>query len=109
MSTNKTRGVAMALAAAVALSAVTFTPAEARVRRNDAAALAAFAGIVGTIAVLASRSRNRDHYYYGQPAYYYGQPAYAAPVYPAPGYGGPVHVAPRPGYGWHRYHRHRYR
>lgn len=56
-------------------------------RGGDAAALAAFGMIAGTIAGIAAAERRRDYYernsyygYYGAPAYGYGQ-AYGAPVY----------------------------
>ena len=65
MLTNRMRAVAAAVAGAVALSAVSFTPAEARSRRGDALALAAVAGVFGTIAALAARDR-----YYDSPVYY---------------------------------------
>jgi hypothetical protein len=85
MLRDRMRAIAAAVAGAVALSAVTFTPAEARVRPGDALALTAVAGAFGTIAALAARSYYEGGYY-GGPAYYY------EPVYGAPVYGGPIYA-----------------
>jgi hypothetical protein len=45
---------------------------------GGAAAMAAFAGIVGTIGAIAAAQERRD-YYDGGPGYYYGGPAYYGP------------------------------
>ncbi|MDB5517165.1 MAG: hypothetical protein JWQ17_3923 [Tardiphaga sp.] len=114
------RGAALATVAAVALAAVqpsvamagSTTPAAlsanhgtsgntdfSAARRHyrgggGAAALAAFAGIVGTIGAVAAAQERRDYYdsgyYGGGPAYYDGGPAYyggGPAYYDAPGYG----------------------
>jgi hypothetical protein len=111
MLTNRMRAVAAAVAGAVALSAVTFTPAEARGRRGDALALAAVAGVFGTIVALAARDRT-----YGGPVYYdepiydgpvYGGPVYRGRVYAAPVYRGPGLAFYRGHHGHHGDHKHR--
>jgi len=62
--------------------------------RGNAAALAAFAGVVGTIgAIAATQSRNDDYYGGGPgygygPGYYAGPPAYYGGYGPYRGYGG---------------------
>lgn len=63
-------------------------------RGGDAAAIAAFAGIVGSIAAIAAAERRRKYYdgYYVAPGYY--PPAY--------GYG---YYGPRHPYGYHRGYR----
>jgi uncharacterized membrane protein len=93
MLTNKVRAIAAVAVTAVALTAASFSPADARSyrRHNNAAAMAAFMGIAGTIAALAARDRYDRGYYGGG---YYGGPAY--------GYGGPVYGGFRGG-GWHRH------
>jgi hypothetical protein len=112
MTTTFKRSVAGALAAAVLLTSFGFAPAQAasakpqvaqsqattdfsaRSRRysrgNSAAALAAFATVFGTIAVLAAQDQYRNDYYGPGYGYYGGGYGYA------PGY--------RHG-GWH-HHRH---
>ena len=85
MLLTKTRAIAAAAATALAPTSFTATPASAR-HYGNAAAVAVFAGIAGTIAALAARSHYDDGYY-------------AGPVYP---YAGPVYAAPR----WHRWHPH---
>ena len=94
MLITKTRAISAAIAAALALTTFAATPASARPwHRGDAAAIAAFAGIAGTIAALAARDRYRDGPYVAAPGPYY--------------YGGPVYDAPR----WRhwRHHHHWYR
>ncbi len=99
MLRNTKRALAAATVAALALTTVSFTPAEARMRRGDAAVLAAVVGVFGTIAAIAAADAARDQYrhrhgpYYGAPVY--APPAYSGPVYPAPGYG-----------HWRRHHWH---
>ena len=89
-----TRAIAAAAAAAIALSTMTIQPAAAGSRHgNDAAALAAFAAIFGTVAAIIAAEQERDSYTYS----------------PGPPYGGPVYgYAPRgPHRHWHP-HRHPY-
>ncbi len=94
MLITKTRAISAAIAAALALTTFTATPASARHwHRGDAAAIAAFAGIAGTIATLAARDRYRDGPYYAAP---YG-----------PRYGGPVYYAPRWRHWNHHHHWYR--
>jgi hypothetical protein len=90
---NKIRGsVVVALAAAVTLTSFNLSSAQAapkntpqmandvttdfsarRYRRgNDAAALAMFGIVAGTIAAAAAADRYNDGYYYGGGPYYYG-------------------------------------
>ncbi len=93
MLITKSRAIAAAVVTALALTSFAATPASARSRHhNNAAAIAAFAGIFGTMAALAARDRYRDRYH-------------AAPY--GHDYRGPVHVAPR-WHGW-RHHRHWHR
>lgn len=72
-------------------NATDFSAARRRYARRgggNAAGLAAFAGVVGTIgAIAASRSRD-DGYYGGGPRYYGGGPGYYDGGYGGPGYGG---------------------
>jgi hypothetical protein len=70
-------------------------------RGGNTAALAAFAGVVGTIGAIAA-SQERRNYYDGGPGYYGGGPAY----YGSPGYGyyGGGYGAPDP-YQYNRYSR----
>jgi hypothetical protein len=77
------RTAAIAAVAAVGLTAVAPTTAEARYRHGGgAAAAAAIAGIVGTgLAIAATQNRG---YYYGSPYGAYGGPGY----YASPGYYG---------------------
>ena len=91
------RATTLAAVAAIALTAVVPSTAQARHYRyhrgGGAAAAAAFAGIVGTGLAIAAAQNRRDYYEdnYG----YYGGPVYApAPVYGYPYYGG--------GYGGYR-------
>jgi hypothetical protein len=95
MFTFRHRAMATVAAAAIALTSFSFTPAKAGMRTGDAVALAAIAGVFGTVAALAARDRH-NHYY---------RPHYAAP-YPGPYVRGPVHHGPRWG-GWHRHHWYR--
>jgi hypothetical protein len=70
------RTLAAMLAGAIALTAVSITPASAG-RRNNAAAIAAFSAIVGTIATIAIEQQHRDDWerYNRERAYYGYQPA----------------------------------
>lgn len=80
------RRPAAALAAALVVSAVAFTPAYAahrhgRYHHGNAAMLGAVAGVFGTIAALAAEDQYRDEYYgydggpyYAPYGYYYGGP-----------------------------------
>ena len=75
------RAITAAAAAAIALSAMTIQPAAAGSRHgNDAAALAAFAAIFGTVAAIIAAEQQRDSYSYSH-----------GPVYGGPVYGGPPH------------------
>ena len=89
--------ISAAVAAAIASTTVSVTPANAS-PRGDAAMLAAVAGVFGAIATVAAANAARDHYYDG--------PVYAAPpVYAVPSYYGPGY---RPGFGgWRHHHWHR--
>jgi len=87
MRTLTSRAITTAAAAAIALTTMGFQPAAAGTRRgDDAAAVAIFAGFLGTIAaIIASQHDDGPHYGRG--------PVYA-PVYGGPGYGhhgGPHH------------------
>ena len=70
--------------------ATDFSAARRRYARRgggNAAGLAAFAGVVGTIGAIAA-SRSRDDYYYGGgPGYYGGGPGYYDGGYGGPGFG----------------------
>ena len=95
MRITRHRAIAAATAAAIALTAMTITPASARPYHHNgrsagnAAVLGAVAGVFGIIATLAARKQYEREYGYG----YGGYRAYAPP--PAPyGYYG----APRPYY-----------
>jgi hypothetical protein len=92
MSSNRMRAISAALAAAVALTTMSFTPANAS-RRGDAAVLGAVVGLFGTIATIAAANAARDRYYDG--------PVYAPPVY------GPRYYGGHP--GWHGRHHHWHR
>jgi hypothetical protein len=66
------RAIATAAAAAIALTTFSLQPAAAGSRHgNDAAALAAFAAVFGTIAAIVAAEHYRDRPHYG-PAYNYG-------------------------------------
>ena len=80
MLTKTFRAIAIAAATAMAISAVAVTPASAG-RRDGAAAAAAFAAIVGTIATIAIAEQQRSDWE--------RQQAYPGPYYaPAPYVGG---------------------
>jgi hypothetical protein len=93
MRTITSRAIATAAAAAIALTTFSLQPAAANSRRGgDAAALGAFAAVVGTIAAIIAAEQYRDQTSYGPP---YG-PAYGY----GPGYRGGVPYGP-----WqHRHH-----
>jgi hypothetical protein len=98
MFTRQNRTIAAAAAVSIALSAFGLSPAAAAPLatevgyRNDggAAALAAFAAIAGTIAVIAAAHHDRAPYY--QAPYGYAPAPYAH--------------APRYGSDWGGWHRH---
>jgi hypothetical protein len=94
--------ISAAVAAAIASTTMSVTPANAS-PRGDAAMLAAVAGVFGTIATIAAANAARDRYYDG-PVYYGGQAYAAPPAYVVPGYG--YHrQGYRPGLGgWRRHH-----
>ena len=78
MFTTKFRAIALAAATAIAISAVSVTPASAS-RRGNAAALGAFAAVVGTIATIAIAEQRRSDWESQQRGYYGGY------GYPGPG------------------------
>jgi hypothetical protein len=82
MLTSRMRILATTVAAAVAFTSASFTPASAR-SRGDAAALAAIVGVFGTIAAIAAADAHRDHYrrYEGYRPYYGGPYAPPPPAY----------------------------
>jgi hypothetical protein len=90
MRTLTSRAIATAAAAAIALTTFSLQPAAAGYRDgNDAAAIGAFAAVLGTIAAIVAAEQYRD-----RPAY---EPSYGYdPVYP-------VYPAPRPYGYWHRH------
>jgi hypothetical protein len=66
------RAIATAAAAAIALTTFSLQPAAAGSRHgNDAAALAAFAAVFGTIAAIVAAEHYRDRPHY-RPPYNYG-------------------------------------
>ena len=74
MRTWKSRAIATAAAAAIALTTFSLQPASAAGRHGgDVAALAAFAAVFGTIAAIVAAEQDRDQPYYG-PSYGYGRP-----------------------------------
>lgn len=78
MRTWKSRAVATAAAAAIALTTFSLQPASAAGRHGgDVAALAAFAAVFGTIVAIVAAEQDRDQPYYG-PSYSYG-PTYRGP------------------------------
>jgi len=78
MRTFKSRAVTTAAAAVFALTITSIHPAAAGHRHgNDAAALAAFAAIFGTVAAIIAAEQYRDRY---EPRYTYG-PADRGPVF----------------------------
>ena len=94
MRTFTGRAIATAAAAAIALTTFSLQPAAAGSRHgNDAAALAAFAAVFGSIAAIIAADQHRDRRSYGhRPSYTYG-----------PVHRGPVHHPHGP---WqHRHHR----
>jgi hypothetical protein len=97
MFTIRSRAIAAVAAAAFALTAFSTAPANAGTRRGDAVALAAIAGLFGTIAAVAAANAARDRH----PGYY--RPYPVAPYAGAQVYRGPVHHGPRWS-GWHRRH-----
>ena len=69
------RAITAAAAVAIALSTMTIQPAAAGSRHgNDAAALAAFAAIFGTVAAIIAAEQQRDSYSYSH------GPVYGGPV-----------------------------
>ena len=82
MRTFTGRAIATAAAAAIALTTFSFQPAAAGSRHdNDAAALAAFAAVFGTIAAIIASEQHRDRPSYGHhPSYTHG-PVYRGPVH----------------------------
>jgi hypothetical protein len=75
MLTNMKRTLAVATAAAIALTAVSVTPASAGRRGNNAAAaIAMFAIVAGTIATIAAADQRRSDWDARQRAYNYGYP-----------------------------------
>ena len=79
MLTKMKRALAVATAAAIALTAVSVTPASAdrRDNNNAAAAIAMFAIVAGTIATIAAAEQRRSDWETRQRAYnhgYYGYP-----------------------------------
>ena len=76
MRTLTSRAMTTAAAAVIALTTMSITPAAAGHRRgNDAAALAAFAAMFGTIAAIIATQQDRDRYSYS-PGPAYGGPGY---------------------------------
>ena len=70
MRTIMSRAVTTAAAAVFALTVMSIQPAAAGYRHgNDAAALAAFAAIFGTVAAIIAAEQYRDRY---EPRYIYG-------------------------------------
>jgi len=90
MLTKTFRAIALAAATALAVSAVSVTPASAD-RRGNAAGAAAFAAIVGTIATIAIAEQQRRDWE-SRRAY---QPPYYGPA--------PYRGHPNRGYWCHRY------
>lgn len=94
---NVKKAIIGALAAAVVVTSIGVSSAEARSRhynRGNAAAVGAVIGLFGVIAAAAAADSYRDRYY-GRP--YYGPGPYAY----GPGYG---YYAPRYRYRHHRHH-----
>ncbi len=88
------RAMTTAAAAVIALTTMTMQPAAAGSRHgDDAAALAAFAAIFGTIATIVAAEQYRDRHSYSH-----------GPVYDGPVYGGPAYL---PYKHWQQ-HRHPY-
>ncbi len=96
MLTLRSRAIAVAAAAAFALTSFGTVQANAGSRQGDAIAAAAIIGLFGTVAAIAAANA-RDRHYYREPyAAYPGGDRY---------YGRPVHPGHR-GHGWHRHPRH---
>jgi len=117
------RSMAVALAAAMALTSLNLAPAQAAApkssgqsqltqsiatitdfsarrrhyRRGNAAALGAFMGVFGTIAAIAAANQYRDGYYYGDPYSYGPGPYYYGGGY----YGGGAYQGWGGGYRHH--------
>jgi hypothetical protein len=82
MRTFTGRAIATAAAAAIALTTFSLQPAAAGSRHgNDAAALAAFAAVFGTIAAIIAADQHRDRPSYRHHRSYTHGPAYRAPVH----------------------------
>ncbi|MET0969893.1 MAG: hypothetical protein ABWY18_11870 [Tardiphaga sp.] len=64
---------------------------------GNAAGLAAFGAIAGTIGAIAASQSRRD--YYDSYGYYGGGPVYSGPAYYGGGYGGGYYGGPYRGYG----------
>jgi len=80
MRTFTKRAIATAAAAAIALTTFSLQPAAAGYRRgNDAAAIGAFAAVIGTIAAIIAAQQYRDHAVY-RSGYGYG-PAHGGWAY----------------------------
>jgi hypothetical protein len=76
----RSRAIAIAAAAAIALTTIGLQPAAAgQYEPDDAAAVAAFAAILGTIATMVAAERHR-HRTYHAPPYDYGR-VYRGPVH----------------------------
>ena len=81
MRITRHRAIAAATAAAIALTAMTITPASARPYHHygrgagNAAVLGAVAGVFGIIATLAARKQYEREYRYGYGGYGYAPPA----------------------------------
>ena len=94
MLTKTNRLTGLVAAAAIGLTAVSVTPASAD-RRSDAAAAAAFAAIVGTIATIAIAEQRRSEW----------QDYHRPPVYSPPYYGPRRYYGSRHYFGCQRYGR----
>jgi hypothetical protein len=93
MRTLTGRAISTAVAAVFGLAVMSIQPAAAGYRhRNDAAALAAFATIFGSVAAIIAAEQYRNRY---ESAYPHGA------VRPGPGFGSHGH--------WRHHHHHHYR
>ncbi len=82
MLTRNFRAIALAAATATALTAMSVTPASADRRyNNNAAAIAAFAAIVGTIATIAIAEERRSRWEEHQRQRAYRPPHYGPSPY----------------------------
>ncbi len=80
MRTMTSRAIAIAAAAAIALTTLGLQPAAAGTRHgDDAAAVAAFAAVFGTIAAIIAAEQYRDQAPAG-PSYGHG-PVYRGPIH----------------------------